>query len=186
MEKNTKNNLILVVTASHVFTWEQLAPGLDGGICVTIKNGNVLVSSLATGLLQKMSAEEYVNEYLGPLLVQNIICSNYYDTWATGRHYNIQKIADVSYDGFEISQIAARLVTLTKACASESIKEPEKIYQLSFDLGEDVFMYNELSKQEEIQSLYECLFFNDNEVKEFVEENTTKFQTIEEFLKGEN
>lgn len=123
--------LVKVVAGSHVYIWEQMTPGLDKNLCVTIKNGNVLITSITTGLLKIMSAEFYVNRVLGPMLVQNIICSNYIDGWATGRRYSIDKIVSSDESDYEVEPLLQKFVTLVKACASESIKN-DSIYNISF------------------------------------------------------
>ena len=129
--------------------WNEMVPGLASEKIILIKNGQVLVTSIETGFLSTMSAEEYVNEHCSKMLINSIYCPNYIDTWATGRKYNIAGILKGKEDDFRCNHITLKFVTLIKAVASDSIKEGNKnnVYFIQTDLDEWVD-FIELSDEE--------------------------------------
>lgn len=134
---------VIYIAKRHQETVNSWCPGISSQKEVTVKNGAVLVSSILTGEFKILTAEDYVNNYCGSLLVSNIVAPHYHDSWAEGRKYDIDKIVSSEPEHFEVNPIATKFTTLIMAIASESIKEGnrDKIYEISASLDDDYIEY---------------------------------------------
>ncbi len=142
-----ENYLILALCKTHKAVWDSMNPGECSQKAVTIKDGRCLVTSIETGLCKVCSAEDYINKYLAPVIVQNIMSPAYRDSWTTGRVYDIQKIVKSDHFDYEADPFLLKYVTLLKAVATESIKSENrsKIYQINVSLDDDYLEYNSLN-----------------------------------------
>ncbi len=157
-----KENLKKIIIEA-IFSYEtiDLDPVSQTSISVIVSKNKVLVSSLDTGLLVEMTAENLINNFCGKLLVNHITCEGYSEgDWLHNRSYNINNIMteNKSIEDFETSDTVCimKFTQLLKALCTEALQN-DKIYYVNMLYAEGYLSYSTVEDYKASDDYYKLL-----------------------------